>query len=92
MAKRSTHKDVEYAVDDAGGKERIFRSWDEACGFACAVAISGKRDVSVDILVYSKAGARHVAGDDGVEMYNEDPEASVFSRIEITANDVGRVA
>lgn len=30
-------------------------------------------------------------GDDAVERYNEDPEASVFERFEINVNAVGRV-
>jgi len=85
-----THKDVEFAVDDASGNERIFKTWDQAAGFAVSLAASGRR-TNIDILVYSEAGARALYGDDGVERYREDPEASVFERIEVRANDVGRV-
>jgi hypothetical protein len=85
-----THKDVEFAVDDASGRERVFKTWDEAAGFAVSIATSG-RPSAIDILVYSEAGARNVMGEDGVAMYREDPDASVFWRIEIIANAVGRV-
>ena len=85
-----THKDVEFSVDDASGKERIFKNFDEAAGFAVAVAASG-RETHLDVLIWSKSGARFYGGDDAVEQYNEDPEASVFERFEISVNSVGRV-
>lgn len=83
--------DVEFAVDDASGRERIFKTFDEAAGFAVSLAASG-RTVDLDVLIWSVAGARAYGGDDAVELYNEDPEASVFERLEITVNSVGRVA
>jgi hypothetical protein len=83
-------KDVEFAVDDASGHERIFKSFDEACGFAVSLAASG-RTVNLDVLVWSVAGARRLGGDDAVEQYREDPDASVFQRIEIRAENQGRV-
>lgn len=87
-----THKDVEYAVDDASGNERIFKTFDEAAGFAISVGASGKSPVNLDVLVSSEAGAKHVAGSEGVERYREDPDASVFDRLEISVNYVGHVA
>ena len=90
MAK--THKDVEYAVDDPSGRQRTFRTFDEAAGFAVQQASSNGSKVNIDILVWSAAGARSVMGDDGVEQYKEDPEASVFLRVEVKANNIGRVA
>lgn len=89
---RKSHPQVEYAVDDAGGKERIFKTFDEAAGFAVAVAVSGKEHVNLDVLIFSKSGAKFYGGDDAVEQYNEDPEASVFERFEIKVNAVGRVS
>ena len=91
MAKK-THKDIEYAVDDFSGKERIFKTFDEAAGFAVAVAASGKEDVSIDVLIYSKAAARAYGGDDFADEYAEDPDASVSDRIVITAESVGKVS
>jgi hypothetical protein len=85
-------KDVEYSVDDAGGKERIFNSFDKAADFAVNLAVSNGKTVNLNILVFSKAGARRVLGDEGVERYENDPEASVFTRIAIKAEDLGSVA
>lgn len=89
MAKR--HKDVEFSVDDASGGERIFKTFDEAAGFAVALAASGRKS-SINILVYSRSGAKWLAGDEGVAEYEEDPDASVFRRIVIKADDQGRVS
>ena len=87
-----THKDVEYAVDDFSGNERIFKKFDEAAGFAIAKAASRGEDVNLDVLVWSRAGAKWYQGDDGAEVYDEDPDASVFERIIVRANSIGRVA
>jgi hypothetical protein len=91
MARKKSHKDVEFSVDDASGRERVFRTPDEAAGFAISLALSHGKTVDLNVLVFSKAGARWWAGDEGAEMYDEDPEASVFERIEIKANSVGRI-
>jgi hypothetical protein len=90
MAQRK-HKDVEYAVDDASGKERIFKTFDEAAAFALSVAIS-RGESTLDVLIHSTWGAKFYGGDDAVEQYKEDPEASVFERFEIRVNNVGRVS
>jgi cold shock CspA family protein len=86
------HKDVEFAVGDAGDHERIFKDFNEAAGFAFSIAASGRENVYLDVLIFSKAGARAWGGDEAVEQYNEDPEASVFERFEIKVNAMGRVA
>lgn len=86
-----THKDVEYAVDDASGQERIFKTFDAASGFAVSLTASG-RPSNIDILVWSRAGAKWLMGDDGAQQYDEDPEASVFERLEIRVNNQGRIA
>lgn len=85
------HRDVEFAVDDASGHERIFHSPDEAAGFAVAMCLSDGREHNLDVLVCSEAGARAYQGDDGADEYLEDPEASVFERIVIRADSQGRV-
>lgn len=89
---RKTHPQVEYAVDDASGKQRTFKTFDEAAGFAVAVAISSGDNVNLDVLIWNKSGAKFYGGDDAIEQYNEDPEASVFERFEIRVNAVGRVS
>lgn len=89
--RRKTHKDVEFAVDDASGHQRTFKRFDEAAGFAVSLAASG-RTVNLDVLVWSAAGARWLGGDDGVEQYRKDPEASVHERLVITVDSQGRIA
>lgn len=84
------HADVEFAVDDASGNERIFKDGKEASAFAVAIAMS-KGEANLDVLVWSEQGARAYGGDDAVERYNEDPEASVFERYEVKVNFVGSV-
>ncbi len=86
------HKDVEFAVDDALGNQRTFKSFDEAAGFAVSMAASMGKDVNLDVLVWSKAGAKAYGGSSGVEVYEEDPDASVFERIVVRADAQGRVA
>lgn len=83
--------DIEFSVDDASGRERIFKTFDEAAGFAVSLASTG-RPWNLDVLVWSRSGARAYGGDHAVEQYDEDPEASVFERLEISVNYVGRVA
>ena len=85
------HKDVEYAVESYDGREKIFRSFQDACSHAVTMSVSHGKYVNIDILVWSKQGARSLYGDEGVEQYLEDPEASVFERIVIQAESVGRV-
>jgi len=91
MARAKTHKDVEFAVDDSNGRERIFKTFDEAAAFAVVIA-ADRGDSHIDVLIWSKAGARFYGGDEAVDWYEEDPEASVFERLEITVNNVGRIA
>jgi hypothetical protein len=87
-------KDVEYAVNGASGKQRIFKTPGEASAFAVAMSMSrGGDPIHLDVLVYSAAGARAYRGSsDGAEEYKEDPDASVFDRIVVRADAIGRVA
>lgn len=85
-----SHKDVEFAVNDASGRQRTFRKFAEAAAFAVAVAATGRK-VNLDVLVMSVAGARAYAGDEGVRLYREDPDASVFDRVVIRAESIGMV-
>ena len=93
MARPQTHKDVEYAVDDASGRQRIFRSSNEAAGFAISLAMSHGSAVNLDVLVHSPAGARWYRGSpEGAAEYEDDPDASVFDRIVVNAESLGRVS
>jgi hypothetical protein len=86
------HKDVEFAVDDASGNERIFKTFDEAAGFAVSIAASGRDNAAVNVLIHSVAGARWWGGDDAVEEYKSDPDASVSEQIVVKAESIGRIA
>ncbi len=89
-ARQGPHPDVEFAVDDASGKERIFKDPVEAQLFALNMAMS-RGESAIDVLIWSEDGAQAYGGSDAVDRYNEDPEASVFERYEISVNFVGMV-
>lgn len=82
-------QDVEYVVV-VGTSERVFSDFDEALSFAFAAGL-GVGKVVIDVLIYSEAGARAFGGEEAVADYRDDPEASVFRRVELTVNDRGRV-
>ena len=90
MKATPVHVDVEFEANDAAGMPHNFKTFAEAAGFAVALAASGQ-PAHIDILVWSEEGARALGGDAAVEQYLEDPEASVFERLEITVNNVGTV-
>ena len=48
---RESHPQVEYAVNDASGKERTFKTFDEAAGFAVGIALSRGSTVNLDVLI-----------------------------------------
>ena len=91
QARARTHNEVDFAVDDTQSREHIFKTFDEAAGFALGVGASHGQPVNLDVLVWSEEGAEWYGGSDAVDAYNEDPEASVFERYEITVNAVGMV-
>lgn len=88
-----THKDVEFHVTEAdGGGAMYYKRFDEACSIAVGASASQGRAYVVDVIVYSASGARWWGGAAAVESYREDPDASVFERIKIRADNQGRVA
>lgn len=84
-------KGIEFAVDDAQGRERIFETFGDALIFAVGQSISTGRPVNVDVLAHSREAAEKWQTGGG-EIYDEDTDASVFQRIVIRADDQGRVA
>jgi len=91
-ARPRSHRDVEFAVDDARGDQRAFKTFDDAAGFAVGLAAATGKRVHLDVLVMSRAGATWWGGDDAAESYDEDPEASVFDRLVVQASAQGRVS
>jgi len=84
-----THKDLEFHVS-AGEKTTVHDKWAFACQQADSASRGGEKAV-IDIVTWSRAGAKAWAGDYGGELYDEDPEASVFERFEVRAHSVGKI-
>jgi len=87
------HKDVEYFVDYGRGGDYGERAHLTAAEAAEAVVAQcmAHGEAVLDVVIFSEKGARAYGGDDAVERYREDPEASVFERFEFKCNAVGRV-
>ena len=87
-------KDLEFHVQPESGMipTKIFSSFEEASGAAIAIAISTGSTVVIDVVVWSKTAAKAWAGDHGVEVYKEDPEASIHERLVVKATSLGRIA
>jgi hypothetical protein len=86
------HKDLEFHVGEEGTlSATMFKTFDAACSHAISLACSKGVAVELDVCTYSKAGARAWGGDDAVETYLDDPEASVHERIIIKAESRGRI-
>ena len=86
-----SHRDVYFAVHDAAGEQQVFKTLNDAAGFAVGIALAKGARVHLDVLVMSRAGAKWWGGDDAVQAYDEDPEASVFERLVVQASAQGRV-
>ncbi len=87
-----THPQVEYHVDGGQSDAPFITGYaDRAMVVALDYAIARGTAV-LDVCIFTEAGARAFGGDDAVERYREDPDASVFERYEITVNNAGRVA
>lgn len=69
------HCDLEFHVQRRGSDDtEIFPTWDEATRH-----LDGAHG-TIDVCVWSEAGARAYGGDDAAEIYAEDPDASVHER------------
>jgi len=88
MARRDSHKEVEFI---AGARERSFKTFREAAEAALLDAIGRETPVHLDVLVYGASGARWWGGDEAVERYRADPEASIFERFEIMGRSLGMI-
>jgi hypothetical protein len=86
-------KDLEFHVsaEKGGYKTNVHKTFPKACADAISQAASGIT-MYIDVVAWSKAAARSWAGNHGVEVFEEDPEASVHERIVITADSQGRIA
>lgn len=83
-----SHPDVSFEIEEEWGG---YNSKEEAFARACVLAAS-RGKVILDVVVFSEAGARWWGGEDSVESYRQDPDCSVLERLEITVNNLGRIA
>ena len=89
-----------HVTDERSQVTTIFTNFDKAAGFALSRACStwGRRplasgnEMQIDVVTWSRAAARAWGGDTSVEIYDEDPDASVHERIIIKAESIGRIA
>lgn len=80
-------KGLSFEIEDA--KFSMFR---DAAEFAVAHSALTGRKIEIDVITLSRSAAKAWAGDHGVEVYDEDPEASVHERIVVQAESLGRIA
>jgi len=85
------HKDVNFEVTSPNRSSASYKTFAEAASQALMAAASSG-SATLDIIVWSASGARWLGGDDAVERYREDPDASVFERYQIKVNAQGRIS
>lgn len=91
MAKK-THRDVEFTVLGPKGREQYFKSLDKAAVAVFYGALQDGTWRNLNVLVHSEAGARWWGGDDAVERYRSDPDASVFEQLGVKVDPRGMIA
>lgn len=91
MARKKTHKDVEFEVVGPGGQVLSFRDFDGAAAFVVGSSLSQGVWSSIYLIVRSEAGARWWGGESAAEQYRSDPEASVFEKINVKAQSEGMI-
>jgi hypothetical protein len=91
MSRKNYSGDLEFHVEDAGGHTQIFETGDEAAGLAVSLCMGDGEPHYIDVVTWTRAAAVKYAGSDGGDIYDEDPEASVFERIEVKARSFGTV-
>ena len=79
------HADLEFHVGPY-----IFKNFRDAAREALCRALTG-RTALIDVVTWTRGAAVAWQGEDGGDSYDEDPEASVFERIEVGANSLARV-
>lgn len=85
-----SHRNLLFEVT-RGDHHRSFARFPEAVEHAFVLAAAGEQ-ITLDVIAWSRAAAKAWAGEHAGESYDEDPEASVFERYELSVNFVGRVA
>jgi hypothetical protein len=81
----------EFHVTSPDGSTLITEDFTEAAGHALAIALCRGETITIDVVIWDEEAADRWGGSDAVEQYLEDPETSVFERIEVKANSLGRI-
>lgn len=82
----------EFHVTDPSNSRTFLHSFiRDALAMAAELALLRGVTTYVDVVVWDRAAAVRWGGDDAGEAYDEDPDASVFERIEVKVNSLGRV-
>ncbi len=84
------HKDVEFHVSGGSAGDIPHGSYHTA-SVDVMNRLLANGEATLDVIVSSPEGAYWLRGDDGVEAYSEDPDASVFERYAFKCNAQGRV-
>ena len=87
-------KDLEFHVGPDGihTPQKICKSFKEACVYAVSMGVGTGQSMTIDVVTWTRAAAKAWGGDSAVEVYDEDPDASVHERIIIKAESQGRIA
>ena len=83
-------KNLEFHVDRPDGTTAIETKFDKAAGLAISISCSNGEPVNIDVVAWSRSAAKAWSGD--VESYDDDPDSSVFDRIVVRAESIGRIA
>lgn len=88
-----SHNDVEFSVHTYRRDTSCFRTFADATAEAVERVLAGVGpEVVLDVRVWSRAGARWYGGDEGVKIYDKNPDTRVFERIVVKAHSKGSVA
>lgn len=89
---------LEFHVSEEGSRAagstntKIFASFDKAAGHAVALSVARGAPMVIDVVTWTRAAARKWGGDDAVEVFDDDPDASVHERVVVRADAQGKVA
>lgn len=91
MARKASHRDVEFRILGPNGRELYFNTFEKAAAAALLEAMRSGVWKNFDVIIHSEEGARWWGGDNAVEQYRQDPNASVFERSRIKVDIEGTV-
>lgn len=86
------HSDLEFHLhDDNGDSFGTYRTFEDGLAAASRLSAGLDHPVTLDVLIWSEDGARAWGSEEGVEQFLDDPEASVFDRLEVSVRSLGKI-